>query len=102
MREPLLTLEEWTNSKSIHDIVVPEIGASFFTGGRPTTHNPDGGLSTIDPRYTNVPQRYLRGMTNPDNRDKVRFSLMAHYIDLVSNKNASGDSIDHDYMRTMP
>lgn len=96
-RRPSLTLEEWTASQSYSEVVVPEIGAFFFTGGRPTTHYPESGLANIHHQYANTPQRYLQGMDTEEGRLKVRHELQAHYMKLACDKNASGNTYDWDY-----
>lgn len=99
----LLTKEEWKETKSYCEIVVPEIGAVFFTGGTPTTHHPDGGLSTIHYLYTNHSQNYLSGMTQPGSIERVRYELQGYYVQLVSDKTPKHrHCIDRDYQQSMP
>lgn len=96
----LYTQEEWNATKSHFEMVVPEIRAYFFTGGRPTTHNPDGGLVNID--YANNKQWYLHNMTEPGAIEKIRHELQGYYIQLVSDKTVTHpNSIDNDYLESM-
>lgn len=98
----ILTVEEWKETKSYCEIVVPEIGAVFFTGGRPTTYHPDSGLSTISSLYTNYAQQYLSGMTQPGSIERVRHQLQGFYIQLVSDKTPKHPHcIDQDYQQSM-
>lgn len=93
---------DWANTKS-STWLLPEIRAGFFTGGRPTTHKPEGGLAWVDARYTNHCHRYLSGMDTEAGRDHVKFSLQQHFMHLACEKNMTlMDCVDHDYPACNP